>query len=312
MIQGRKLFDCILYNGEIEVLLLRLGLMSPFVDRFIILESPLTFSNRKKELAFPAQKHYLKNYLQQIDYRVIDDFGHCRDAWDREHHVRNRLRDLAGGNPDDLIIISDTDEILNLQAIADRLVLPGINLIQLSTYYGFINLRSTEKIQFSLLADLQSTEGHFLGDRTKYKLLDHNLIEDYNGCNGGHFTYQFGYKLDLYRKKIQGFSHQEFNTERILSKRRIKKCLNYQLDILERYEYRYELVGWDQLFISREAFSGANIEQTMTYRKRSVSYHFHRLFKYLDPYFIAYHKIPIRIFLSRLKKCITGKKSLRR
>ena len=48
----RKIFDCFLYNGEIDVLEIRLRELAEVVHRFVVVESDTTFSGLRKTLKF--------------------------------------------------------------------------------------------------------------------------------------------------------------------------------------------------------------------------------------------------------------------
>ena len=51
----RRVFDCFIFNNEIDLLEMRLNILDDVVDKFIIVEGNTTFSGNKKE------SNYLKN-----------------------------------------------------------------------------------------------------------------------------------------------------------------------------------------------------------------------------------------------------------
>ena len=47
-----KIFDCFIFNNEVELLELRLNILNDVVDKFVIIEGNSTFSGKKKESNF--------------------------------------------------------------------------------------------------------------------------------------------------------------------------------------------------------------------------------------------------------------------
>ena len=66
-------YDCIPFFNEIDILNLRLHILDPLVDRFIIEEATVTFSGEPKELCFEKNKDLFKEFLHKIEYIVVDD-----------------------------------------------------------------------------------------------------------------------------------------------------------------------------------------------------------------------------------------------
>ena len=48
----RRVFDCCLFNGEMDVLAIRFHELNAVVDHFVIVESTLTFSGLPQEISF--------------------------------------------------------------------------------------------------------------------------------------------------------------------------------------------------------------------------------------------------------------------
>ena len=49
-------YDCIPFFNELDILKLRLNILNPLVDKFIIEEATVTFSGEPKELCFQKNK----------------------------------------------------------------------------------------------------------------------------------------------------------------------------------------------------------------------------------------------------------------
>lgn len=66
-------YDCIPFFNELDILNLRLHILDPYVDRFIIEESTRTFSGEPKELCFEKNREMFREFLPKIDYVVVAD-----------------------------------------------------------------------------------------------------------------------------------------------------------------------------------------------------------------------------------------------
>ena len=107
------IFDCFTYFNEDDLLRIRLETLDAHVDYFVIAEATHTHSGLTKPLNFrPAL--FLK-FEATIIYIVVDDMPvHLNDAWANENHQRRALmRGLNAATFDDLVMVSDLDEIPN-------------------------------------------------------------------------------------------------------------------------------------------------------------------------------------------------------
>ena len=126
-----KIYDCFMYFDEEIVLDLRLNTLNEFVDYFVIVESVFTHKGDKRELKFNHKKFekfkdkiiYLvfdkePAGLQKIEDPENDHGGYIMNALLRENSQRNFISEgLNLANDEDLILISDVDEIPKLENI---------------------------------------------------------------------------------------------------------------------------------------------------------------------------------------------------
>ena len=114
------IFDCFTFFDEFDLLELRLKLLAPVVDRFVICESPFTFRGTPKPLYFERARERFAPWQEKIVHLVYDRSASL-DPWDNEFGQRDRLIDgLSASSPDDLILIGDCDEIPNPANVARR------------------------------------------------------------------------------------------------------------------------------------------------------------------------------------------------
>ena len=98
-------YDCIPFFNEIDILKMRLHIMDPIVDRFVIEEATVTFSGEPKELCFEKNKELFKEFLPKITYIVVDNSPvntttHLRDKFQKNALVKG----LADAADEDVII----------------------------------------------------------------------------------------------------------------------------------------------------------------------------------------------------------------
>ena len=109
-----KVYDCFTFFNELEILELRLESLWNVVDRFIIVEADKTHANEPKPFNFAANIHNYKKYLPKIEYimdKSVVPYKGVGD-WSIENNQRNNImQGLTDAAPDDLIMISDVDEI---------------------------------------------------------------------------------------------------------------------------------------------------------------------------------------------------------
>lgn len=153
-----KIFDCFMYFDEEVVLDLRLNMLDPYVDYFVIVESNFTHKGDKRELKFNYEK--FKKFKKKIIYLIYDqkpekieqvndedsDGEKSRkfilNAAQRENGQRNYIAEgLNIAEDDDLILISDVDEIPNLENIDLKKINREIILFKQNMFYYKFNLK---------------------------------------------------------------------------------------------------------------------------------------------------------------------------
>jgi beta-1,4-mannosyl-glycoprotein beta-1,4-N-acetylglucosaminyltransferase len=103
----RKIYDVILFNGELNVLGFRLNQLNSFVDYFIIVES--------EKISYEVNKELFKDFEDKIIYLKIDNDPYY-------YQLRNFLREILP-EFEDIIFISDVGEIPDLTKL-DELMEP--------------------------------------------------------------------------------------------------------------------------------------------------------------------------------------------
>jgi len=129
-----KIFDCFMYFDEDVILDLRLNTLDKKVDYFVIVESNFTHKGDNRDLKFDYKK--FSKFKDKIIYLIYDEKPKQLEKIDendshgqknkkyifnaiyRENGQRNFINEgLKIAEDDDLILISDVDEIPNLRNI---------------------------------------------------------------------------------------------------------------------------------------------------------------------------------------------------
>ena len=114
------IYDCCMYFDEDLLLDLRMNILRDTADKFVIVEATRDHSGKEKTLKFDINK--FKKFKDRIIYHIVEDIPEkvtsYKKGWSpdfyRENFHRNSIeKALTQCNPNDLILISDADEIPN-------------------------------------------------------------------------------------------------------------------------------------------------------------------------------------------------------
>ena len=254
-----KLIDCFMYFDDDLVLDIRLNTLNKYVDQFVIAEATLDHAGNDKKLNFDMKK-FIK-FKNKINYLVVEDLPKdaktFRNNWHPAHSRDQFQRDaLAEGyknfNGDDLIMISDIDEIPNPNKISE------FNIK--NKYACFIQKNFQAKIN-RLNTTVENWPGTKICQKKflkspqwlrNIKTKKRNIWNFYRDkepqiiLNGGwHFS--FLKNRQLIQKKIKSFAHQEFNRSDFTNLENIKRRVDLGLDIFDR-PYQYKKIDLDARF----------------------------------------------------------------
>ena len=136
-----KIYDCFSYWDEDLLLDLRLNVLNDFIDYFVIVEGNKTWQNNFKKLRFDINK--FSKFKDKIIYIPVEDMPDGDDPYLRENFQRNSiLRGLKNSTDNDLIIISDLDEIPNPQEMSNFKSSMKYAVFKQKHFYYKLNLQS--------------------------------------------------------------------------------------------------------------------------------------------------------------------------
>tara|TARA_B100000242_G_scaffold288441_1_gene256681 strand:- start:380 stop:1177 length:798 start_codon:yes stop_codon:yes gene_type:complete len=234
-----KIIDCFIYNNEDLILDLRLNSLNTYVDSFVIVEAKFSHTGKEKnKYNFDLKK--FENFQNKIKYLQIENFPNNLTNWKRENFHRNYImKALSNINKDDYVIISDVDELPNLENLNDILnnKKKYTAFKQKMIYYKFNLLNLTEKnwygsrmCKFKHLKSPQWLRSKKVKNYPFYRIdkLSWNIVE-----NGGwHFSNVMSPKE--ISEKLKSFAHSEFDKPEFTDEEIIKKKIDLKKDIFGR------------------------------------------------------------------------------
>ena len=149
-----KIYDCFMFSDEEMLLDLRLNSLDKFVDRFVIAEASYFHNGEPKELNFNIEN--FSKFKDKIEYIVVNkqppeisedktknlsEEQKIINSIQRDNYQREQLSlGISDLNLNDWIIISDLDEIPNLQNIDFSKLNDEILIFKQKMYYYKLNL----------------------------------------------------------------------------------------------------------------------------------------------------------------------------
>lgn len=221
------IYDVFTYNGELDILKLRLGMLYEHVDKFIIVEAKTTFSGKKKPLYFSQEEKYLKEFWPKISYFVIDEKYTAEEKamaeqspntlgakhWKREFLQKESIKKaLLNLNDNDTVIIGDVDEIWDPK-MAFKMAHAPFKL-KLKVYAYYLNNRSSEEFWGPIVSPYI---------HIKMACLNHLRTSAWPTVyyGGWHFTSMGGLK-EVRRKLNDSYTAESYNTKAVQDALRVR------------------------------------------------------------------------------------------
>ena len=241
------IIDSFIFNDELDILEFRLELLGLHVDRFIIVEADKTHTGLEKPFHFADNSRRFKRWESKIHHYMFSsnvdgldfwtkpkEFDPTHSCWKIENQQRNAILDVARQfNDDDILIISDCDEIPSYEAIEAAATSPlPIACKQDLFYYNLTNLCN------------QDWRGSIFTTIGGAKTITQGLRDMRNALpaltDGGWHLSWFG----NIEKKLSMQAHQELNTPEFNNAEHIKRCVEQKKDLFNRNIELIEVGDW--------------------------------------------------------------------
>ena len=276
-----KIFDCFMFYDEELILDIRMNILNEYVDYFVIVESKYFHNGKERVLKFDINKYskfkdkiiYIVQRDQPNGLKPIDSlenegeksFRIISNAHLREHNQRNFiLKGLTKSDLDDLILVSDVDEIPNLEGtnlknLKNRLILFEQNLFyyKLNRYLPNFKWYGTKACKKKYLKSPQwlrsIKNNHYPFFRIDTLFSNTKYIDKFIVKNGGwHFCNLKNVK-DIETKLKSYLHHRDYEVEE-LGIEKIKKLMEENKTIYDMYGDKASKKYGDNSRINLEKF----------------------------------------------------------
>ena len=235
------IYDCFPFFNELDILEIRLNELNNIVDKFVITESRLTHSGKEKPLYYKENEKRFEKFSDKIIHIIPDISDPELDAWARERTQRDALKNgLVNCKDDDIICISDVDEIPKSERLAEYSIKNNLVCLEFKSYYFYLNYKDNEIWKW-------------------FKILPYSMMKDMTPCqiryteaqkyilnSGWHFS--FLGDIDSIIKKIESTAHTEYDTDFYKDKNKIKEKIENGNDIFGREHLKYTSVDIDYTY----------------------------------------------------------------
>jgi beta-1,4-mannosyl-glycoprotein beta-1,4-N-acetylglucosaminyltransferase len=233
-----KIYDCFLFSYNPDILEIRLNILDEVVDKFVIIEGDHNWNGHPRDFVFTKEENLkrFEKFLHKIIYVPITDMPQHRvsevsdaetEAWKLENFLRNSIvRGLSTAEDDDIVVISDFDEIPDPKVLKQIKKEKSKDVILLSPSHFFYKLNSLiididKKITCSVIFNKKMLEKYSPNDlRIKFRQANIENKDSLDGVgfdviynSGWHFSW-VGDK-EFINEKLDGYAHQELRSEEV-------------------------------------------------------------------------------------------------
>ena len=236
-----KIYDCFLFNDENHILEIRLNILNKFVDYFVIIEFGETHQGTKKGQKINFK--ILNKYKKKIRYFFISKFEKKKNSWQKENFQRNQItKGIFDADIDDIIIVSDVDEIPNLKKVNLNKISNKVYAFSQVHYMYKLNLIKSYNWIGSKLCKkkiLKSPQWlRLLKTHKKYsifrldKFFSDKHYREFKVIDRGGWHYGWIKTPEQIIKKINSYAHTEHNIPLFNNKNYIKGCIKKKISFL--------------------------------------------------------------------------------
>ena len=257
-----KIFDCFMFYDEELLLDIRMNILNDFVDYFVIVESKYFHNGKERNLKFDINNY--SKFKDKIIYIVHDEkpngiwkidkddkkdvISHKKivNAHLRENHQRNFIeKGLNKSKDDDLILISDVDEIPNLESIDLRKIKNKIIMFEQNIFYYKLNrflpdfkwfgtkvCRKKDLVNPQWLRNIKSTRYPFFRIDTFFS--NSKYTNKFYVKNGGWHFSNLKNSVDIELKLKSYLHHHDYESEE-LGKEKIEELIKNNSTIYDMF-----------------------------------------------------------------------------
>ena len=234
MLGYMKIFDCFTYFNEVDILRIRLEELGDLVDFFVIVEASETFTGSSKRFYFDDIPSWIDKWKEKIIRVKVNFPQDVNTSWLKEYYQRNAIiSGLSLAEPEDIIIISDADEIINSNIVSQLKLIKKPVRLDVKQYFWNYNWQVPQHCNQGarpIVARFKDLETHSCQE---LRAGDWHTIPD----AGWHFSF-FG-ETEKIKKKIESFAHTEYDITEYKNDEAILYRINNGIDPFDRFPLKY-------------------------------------------------------------------------
>ncbi|CAE5957333.1 unnamed protein product [Arabidopsis arenosa] len=240
----RRVYDAVLFSNELDILAVRWRELFPYITQFVLLESNTTFTGLPKPLVFAAHRDEFKFIESRLTYGTVGGrFVKGQNPFYEEAYQRvalDQLLRIAGITDDDLLLMSDVDEIpsrhtINLLRWCDEI--PKILHLRLKNYL----------YSFEFLVDSKSWRASVHRYETgKTRYAHYRQSDEILADAGWHCSFCFR-RISEFIFKMKAYSHNDrVRFGHFLNPKRVQRVICKGADLFDMLPEEYtfkEIIG---------------------------------------------------------------------
>ncbi len=228
-----KIFDCIKFFNEFEILDLRFMTLYDHVDHFVIVEANKTHTGKPKNFLLEERKAQYEKYWDKVIYVKVEDLPtYSRDdIWIPENFQRNCIsRGLDGvAKPGDKIFVSDCDEIWNPTVARYHLNNTQMVVFEQKLFYYYVNCKQNQMWSGTCMG----TYGNF---GTPQDLRNYARFQRHIPVIDGGWHYSFMGDANKIKEKVENIAESHYIIDLVGDVDKIKERRESITDLWDRTE----------------------------------------------------------------------------
>lgn len=249
-----RVYDCFMFNGEFDLLEIRLKTHWNVVDKFVIVEGNRTFRGQDKKYSLLHLPEYLMKYTSKIKDVFFDVpvFKELEGAWLACALQRDSMiRGLSDCDIEDFVIFSEIDEILRPEKVveAKNLISAGAESVvfDLEMFCYYLNVRDllpwdgARMFKFDTFLKRKLSPQIIRNDECFDKKKSVRLLK-----SGWHFQNLGGPERVI--KKLKASCHHELGDEKYSNLAVATQKIESLIEPLAREDHKLTVVEIDKTF----------------------------------------------------------------
>lgn len=260
------IYDCFPFFNELDLLEIRLNELDSVVDKFVLVEATKTFQKKDKPLYYEENKERFKDFEDKIIHIIVDKFPgffykwRIPTAWDYDNYQKDQVAQaLKNCSNDDVIIISDLDEIPSAEIISKYKNYPGVKVFEqiLCNYYlNCVAIKAPEKAHLTSHNGMVYWKGTVMLNYSNFSSFKNaRILREQSGENiislqksGWHFSFVGNFQK--IREKLDSWAHtneKEYNPDYLMDKNSVDAIIKKGGDLFGR-DYQYVIQPLSDIF----------------------------------------------------------------